>query len=79
MNTAMLQTKVYSAGVSAGLKSAEAEVLAQFVLSQGISLDKAKQELATLTKMLDTLGTARLDTLYGPNSLKINFQLNLGK
>jgi len=75
----MLQSKFYSTGISAGLKGAEQEVLAQFVLSQGISLDKAKQELGKLTGMLDRLGTAQIETLYAPNSLKINFNLNLGK
>jgi hypothetical protein len=73
------QTKVYSAGAAAGLKAAEEQVLTQFVLAQGISLDKAKQEFNTLVQMLQTLGTAQLETVYTPSNLKINFTLNLGK
>ena len=76
---AMFLTKFYSAGIATGLKGAEEQFLTQFVLAQGISLDKAKQELNKLADMLETLGTAQIETLYSANNLKINFTLNLGK
>lgn len=54
---AVWRNKVYGAGAASGLKARPEAVITSTVLSQGIGLNEAKQQIDQIAKFLNSLGT----------------------
>jgi hypothetical protein len=74
-----VHAKVYASGVAAGLKATQDQLVTQLVLGQALSPAEAREQVAALFRLVEGLGRLDVESVYGPNSHRVDLRFTLGK
>jgi hypothetical protein len=78
-STSGVRAQLYFAGQATGLRYNPEQAMAQAMLTQALTAEDARKQAALLVRVLEGLGTARLETSYDANVTRYDLRLTLGK
>jgi len=69
---ASVRAHVYSGPAADSLRDSADQIVTQLILSQGVSLETAKQEMQRLTDLVRRMGQGEIDIRYGRNDFRLS-------
>jgi hypothetical protein len=71
--------KGYASGAAAQLRSIRDQLITRAVLGQAVSLERARQQVDALIDLVEHLGHADVESVYGRSDYRLDMHLVLGK